>query len=246
MSFEHCIGLTARLSTAKAQQKELRKQILSTQKSIADVSKQMSSVQLEWTQSKQHREEMGRLNLWANDVQSRRQPLLADEDMTINKNARVKLRDEYEDIMSGLELIRPVSSLDSSLEDNLYRYIATYEAAADLRMISHKNRVGKTVPADTRYTNKNAYSVELENVAVVEGENVSAAEESLSEDEYDVFSEDESISSVSADEASITSDKVSVGDVSDEEDEGGVGSASDGRAERDQPAGQGSSSQNTG
>lgn len=156
---------------------------------------------------------MSKLNLWMNDVQSRRIPLQPDEDMTIDKKATVKLKDELTDIYSSLALIRPVFSTDdNSLSNNLSRFGLTYDCAAERNMFEQEDDDG-LIPTDPRYEDK-VYELEIENATIVGDENIAAAE-----NDEGLFSDDESIGSVSTDDISISSDKVSVSEDSDFEDE---------------------------
>ncbi|TIA68697.1 hypothetical protein E3P91_03966 [Wallemia ichthyophaga] len=215
--FEYCVALNARLATAKAQQKDMRKRILETQKSIAQVSKQMAGVQQDWTESKLHREEMSKLNLWMNDVQSRRIPLVAGEEMDIDKKANVQLKQEVSDIYSSIELIRTVYSEDpDSFAGNVQRFGNTQDNAGKCRMYGVFDDDGETLPADEDYEDI-IYEMEWDSAGIVGDGNIAAAENDLDEEQS---SDEESIGSVSSEDVSIDSDSVfvsDVGDVSDEE-----------------------------
>lgn len=195
----------------------MRKRILETQKSIAQVSKQMAGVQQDWTESKLHREEMSKLNLWMNDVQSRRIPLVAGEEMDIDKKANVQLKQEVSDIYSSIELIRTLYSEDpDSFAGNVQRFGNTQDNAGKCRMYGVLDDDGETLPADEDYEDI-IYEMEWDSAGIVGDGNIAAAENDLDEEQS---SDEESIGSVSSEDVSIDSDSVfvsDVGDVSDEE-----------------------------
>ncbi|TIB73112.1 hypothetical protein E3Q23_03112 [Wallemia mellicola] len=201
-SYYHVIGLLARLSAAKTQQKELRAQLLATQTSRSEIAKNMAQKEKEWHSTKKARREMAHLNIWLHDLEESKMEVSGEDDGSVDR-IPTKLGDDYMSILSALRLIEPMHT-DGGTDRTMEEVNMLYE-------LCEKEGVFDDVEEeDDEEDMESVSSVHTSDIDSSELESLGGDSDGLSDDDRPAGSSTRGISSNSQD-ASIKSHGISLG-----------------------------------